>query len=78
MASGEPCGVQIAAYFFALARGRIRRMMPWRIGHHSSARQLDHARIAQQSGEESAHVARGERRRRAGIDQQHAPLHADS
>ena len=36
MASGEPSGVQIAAYFFALARGRIRRMIPCRIGHQST------------------------------------------
>ena len=36
IASGEPAGVQMAAYFFALARGRTRRMMPCRMGHHSS------------------------------------------
>src|SRR5690349_9361783 len=35
MDSGEPSGIQMAAYFFALALGRRRRMMPCRMGSHN-------------------------------------------
>ena len=42
------------------------------------SRQFDHTRVAEQAREKGANIARCERRRCAGIDQQHAPFHDDS
>jgi hypothetical protein len=46
-------------------------------GPPQDARDLHDTRISQQSGQEGTHVARGERRGRAGIHQQDAGSHTD-
>ena len=62
----------MAAYLAADLAGRTRRMMPCRISHHSSARNLDHARVAQELGQVAAQRRRRGRVGRAQVDQQHA------
>ena len=72
--SGEPSLVQIWLYASADFFGRVRRMMPCRIGFHASGVDFDHAPVAQEFGEIAPDGARLGRVGRAEVDQQHADL----
>ena len=57
-----------------ISSGRVRRMMPCRIGFHAKRMDFDHAPVAQELGEIAADRALLGRVGRAEVDQQHADL----